>query len=163
VVRQRRALGVARRAGGVLDVDRVIELKRRLDIREVAFGYRFASALERVPVVVEVERRYPVGALAAGGVEHRAVAVGAEALGVAAHVHAVWWQASAPLACGGGGVDVDENRADAGRGVLGDDPLLAVGGPDADALPLADAEREQAARHPRGRVPELAVREPRLP
>src|SRR5438093_112079 len=44
-----------------------------------------------------------------------------------------------------GRVDVDEDRADAGRGVLHDDPLVAVRRPDADALALGDAEVEQRA------------------
>ena len=48
------------------------------------------------------------------------------------------------LACPVGGVDVDEDRADLGGGVLGDGPLGAVGRPDANPVPLADARREQA-------------------
>ena len=54
-----------------------------------------------------------------------------------------------------GGVDVDEDRADAGGGVLDDDPLEAVGRPDADAVAVPDAEGEQAAGESRGRSPEL--------
>jgi hypothetical protein len=42
-----------------------------------------------------------------------------------------------------GGVHVDEDRPDLRRGVLGDHPLVVVGGPDGDALAALDAEHQQ--------------------
>ena len=44
-----------------------------------------------------------------------------------------------------GRVDVDQDGADARGGELDDDPLVAVGGPDADAVAVVDALGEQAA------------------
>ena len=49
-----------------------------------------------------------------------------------------------------GGIDVDQDRADAGRRVLEDDPLEAVGRPHADAVAGAEP-RGPAGRGPRGR------------
>ena len=45
-----------------------------------------------------------------------------------------------------GRVDVDQDRADLGGGVLGDRPLGAVGGPDPDPVALADAGPDQPDR-----------------
>ena len=42
-----------------------------------------------------------------------------------------------------GGVDIDQDRAEAGGGELGQDPFEPVGRPDADTVALAEAEREQ--------------------
>ena len=44
------------------------------------------------------------------------------------------------------GVDVDQNRANLGRGELGDRPFSAVGRPDADAVALLHAKRHQSTR-----------------
>jgi hypothetical protein len=44
-------------------------------------------------------------------------------------------------------VDVDEDEADPRRRELGDDPLVPVRRPDADAVAAAQAEREQARGH----------------
>ena len=57
VVRERGALGEAGRARRVLDVDRVVELERRLALRELAPSTTAApSARSVVPVVLEHER-----------------------------------------------------------------------------------------------------------
>ena len=53
-----------------------------------------------------------------------------------------------------GGVDVDQHGARVGGGELDHDPLRPVGGPDADVLAAADAERHQGA----GRLPDLGVK-----
>jgi hypothetical protein len=47
-----------------------------------------------------------------------------------------------------GRVDVDQDGADARRGQLQQQPLDVVGRPDADAVALAEADAEQAARKP---------------
>jgi hypothetical protein len=56
-----------------------------------------------------------------------------------------------------GRVDGHEDRADARGGVLGDDPLVAVGRPDADAIARPHAAGEQAAGGERHLVPQLAI------
>ena len=56
-----------------------------------------------------------------------------------------------------GRVDVDQDRADPGGGVLEDHPLGAVGSPDSDAVAFADAAGEQATRRPRGLLPQLGI------
>src|SRR5947207_1412804 len=52
---------------------------------------------------------------------------------------------------------VDEVGANAGGGILDDDPLVTVGRPDADAVAGVDAEGEQGTGALRGGVPEPAV------
>src|SRR5690606_30031576 len=56
-----------------------------------------------------------------------------------------------------GRVNVDQDRADAGGGVLDDDPLVAVGRPDPDAIPLADTTGQQATGRQSGLLPEFPV------
>ena len=56
-----------------------------------------------------------------------------------------------------GRVDVDEDGPDAGGRVLGDDPLVPVGRPHPDPVPLLDAHRHQPAGHLGHLVPELLV------
>ena len=58
-----------------------------------------------------------------------------------------------------GRVEVDEDGADAGGGVLDEHPLRAVGAPDADAVTLLDAGREEAAGQVVDRGVELRVRQ----
>src|SRR4029079_13749382 len=55
-------------------------------------------------------------------------------------------------------VDVDEDGARTGCGVLGDDAFEAIRRPDADAVALLDPAREQAASREAGELPELRVR-----
>ena len=57
-----------------------------------------------------------------------------------------------------GRIDVDQDRADPRGRVLDDHPLVAVGRPDADAVALADAVRQQPARGARGLRPTAAGR-----
>ena len=57
-----------------------------------------------------------------------------------------------------GRVDVDQDDADACGRVLDDDPFGSVRRPDADAVALLDAPREQAARGAGGLFPQLSVR-----
>ena len=50
-------------------------------------------------------------------------------------------------------IDVDQNGASLGRGVLDDQPLDAVGAPDADPVTPLDAARQEGAGRPfRGRM-----------
>src|SRR2546421_6317255 len=75
VVRQRRALGEARGAGGVLDVDRIVELQRTLPRTQLGLGDALAGAKEGVPVLVEAEDVSHLSATRADVVEHRPVEV----------------------------------------------------------------------------------------
>jgi hypothetical protein len=61
------------------------------------------------------------------------------------HAHAGLAQDVLQLAGQVGGVDVDQDGADAGAGVLDDDPLVTVAGPDADALSRPNSQGEKAA------------------
>ena len=56
VMRQSRPFGEAGRAGGVLDVDRVVELQCRFAAIEVRIGDRLAAVKKSVPIVVQDPR-----------------------------------------------------------------------------------------------------------
>ena len=158
VVRQRRALGESGRAGGVLDVNGVVELQRRFTpFRGPPRRPTRPRRQERRPVLVEAEDAAQGGAARPGGVEHGAVDQLAETAGVEEDADAGLAQGVLQLGGLVGGVDVDEDGADAGGGVLDDDPLLAVGRPDADAVARRHAEGEEAAGGLRDRIPQLAV------
>ena len=58
------------------------------------------------------------------------------------------------------GIDVHEDGADRGCGVLNENPFVAVGRPDADPVAPGDAAREQASGHGIGLVDEFAVGRP---
>jgi len=58
-----------------------------------------------------------------------------------------------------GGVDVDEDRADGCGRVLGDDPLIAIRRPDADAVARLHSACHQAASGSFAFLDELAIRE----
>jgi len=55
-------------------------------------------------------------------------------------------------------VDVDQDRADPGGGVLGQDPFVAIRRPDANPLTLANTLGEQGTGHQVDLVEELPVR-----
>ena len=59
-----------------------------------------------------------------------------------------------------GGIDVDQDGADAGDGGLEVDPFGAVGGPHPDAVAGADAQAPEAARGAGNLLLEAAVGEP---
>ncbi len=157
VMRQRRPLGRARGAGGVLDVDGVVALQLRLAPLHVREVHRSPRAQEAVPVGIEREGVAQRGAAWPHGFEHGRIRRLPKAAAVQEHATPDLSQDVFQLVGLVGGVDVDEDGADAGGGVLKDDPLVAVGGPDADAVAGGDAESEQAASGIGGRVPQLPI------
>ena len=166
VVGQRRALRRAGGVGGELDVDRIVGAEgagHRLEPQ------RLRRSAEAADVVEAEDPRTGVGAYGDDDPELRQPG-GGEAPGLAAfqlrrqlpnHVdvprglerlgrdqclapHGVQRVLQLPRTVGG--VDVDEHRAEARGGVLGQNPLQPVGGPDTDTIPLPEAQREQTGR-----------------
>ena len=77
------------------------------------------------------------------------------------HPHAVLLDHELQLVAAVGGVDVDQDRPDLRRGVLQDGPFGAVGAPDADPLPLRDAQGEERTREAVDVVVQFGVAPPR--
>ena len=147
-----RALGESGGAGGVLDVNGVVELHAASRRPRSAAGTDSPDARKASPRRSgrrgggrdsTAGRRRARGRRRGGGSRGRGT--GTAAAGLTQGV----------LQLGGlvGGVDVDEDGADAGGGVLDDDPLMAVGRPDADAVAGRDAGGEEVAGGLRDRVP----------
>ena len=114
-------------------------------------------AQQRVPAVLDDERLAQLGAAAADLAEHGDVVGRAEAAGEDEEADARLVQGILQLGRLVRGVDVDEDGADAGGGVLDQHPLVAVGGPDADPVAPAHAARHQPAGGLPGLLPEVAV------
>ena len=164
VMRQRRALGRARRAGSELDVDRIVELqplaqrgeigklragRRRGDIGEI----QHACGLFDAEPDDGLEVRQPGRRQGArrGGVDLGRQSAQAGEIVVALESGAENQRLAADLAEGVfglvtavGGIDVDQDQACLRGGELGEDPLAVVGRPDADALARLEAKREQS-------------------
>ena len=157
VVRQGRALRGAGGARGVLDVDGVVERQAGLARRELAVPDRRALLEQRRPPVVEHHRLLEGRALGPHPLDDLHVVALAEALREQQQAQPRLVQRVPQLARLVGGVDVDEDRADAGGGVLGDDPFEAVGGPDADPVAAFDPPPQEGLGEGRGGVPELPV------
>ena len=85
-----------------------------------------------------------VGAARADLGDHRGVVGGLQSLGGDEQPAAGLVEHELELAGPVGGVDVDQDRADLGGGVLGEGPLGAVRRPDPDAVALGDARVEEA-------------------
>ena len=114
-----------------------------------AIGDRLAGRQKDRPVLVEAHDALAGRSSAAGRRRAGGVIRLAEAAGVQEHADAGLAQDVLQLGGLVGGVDVDEDGADAGGGVLDDDPLEAIGRPDADAVARRDAQGQQAAGGPR--------------
>jgi hypothetical protein len=156
VVRERRALGEAGRPARVLDVDRVVEGQLghpRGDRVAVGLAGAELVPLGTVDEDRPLERLHPAADL----VDHGGVVAGLERTGAEQQPHARLAQRVLELVRAIGGVDVDEDRADLGRRVLDDDPLRAVGRPDAHAVAHADPEAQQPGRRGVDRRLELRV------
>ena len=154
---ERRALGVARRARRVLDVDRVVELQPGLALGELLVADTLARRQELLPVVLEHDRLTQFRAGAAHVREHAHVVGLAEAAGEDEHAHAGLLQRVGELTRLVRRIDGDEDRSDARGRELRHDPLVAVGRPDAHALTHADSMREQCARRDVDLIPELVI------
>ncbi len=147
-VAERGALGIAGRAGGVLDVDRVVGSQRGLARGQVVVADALAVGDQARPAVgvVEVhdalEGRVVLGRL----LDHRAVVARAERRRAHQHPHAALVDGVGELVGAVGRVDVDQDRADPRRGELHERPLGAVRTPDADPVPGLDPRTDQATR-----------------
>ena len=159
-VREGGALRGAGRARGELDVDRIVGIERRLDRLQVGLGHALAVGQQVVPGVLEDERLAQQRALGAHLVDHRHVVGLAEAARQDEQAHPGRRQRVLQLARLVGRVDGHEDRADARGGVLDDEPLVAVGRPDADAIARAHPAGQQSAGGQRHLVPQLAIRGP---
>ena len=143
VVGQGGALREAGGSRGVLDVDRLVG--RKLDGVELRLVGVLAGLEERLPFGgAEQDHLLQVGAVRADLGDHRGVVGGLEFLGGDQQFAAGLVEDELELAGAVGGVDVDQDRADLGGGVLGEGPLGAVRGPDPDAVALGDARGQEA-------------------
>ena len=168
VVRERRAFGKSRRARGVLDVDRFIELTARLAFRQRRVVARTGARDVVVPARLaglrcgvagdhDLAQR---GKRAAHLAHHREVLAGLVAVERDQRAHAALAQRVLQLRQPVRGVDVHQDRADLRRGVLREHPLQRVGRPDPDALAVLHAGGDERFREPVGLGGELRVRQP---
>ncbi len=142
-VAERGALRIARGARRVLDVDRVVGRQRpghRLEQRDAGVADVVVGPLGAVEEPHHLEGLD----VAADLVDHRAVAAALELLGRDQQPGAGLLQRVGKLMGAVGRVDVDQDRADLGGGVLRDRPLGAVRCPHADPVALGDARSDQA-------------------
>jgi hypothetical protein len=153
-VRERRALGEARGAARVLDVDRIRGRESFPDRRQLGRIDRLSLGEQRLPVGCPQEhdllqRRQ----LTADLIDHRAVVRGLQRLG--GDEHPAPRLAQRVLKLGGlvCGVDIDEDHPELCRRVLHEGPLMTVGAPDPEAIAAAQARPQQPPRDPvHGRV-----------
>ncbi|SPV19911.1 Uncharacterised protein [Burkholderia cepacia] len=176
-MRERRALGAARRAARELDVDRIGGRERRADrieqrgidglaaarhhVREAEHAGRRDVAHRHDRAQARHARRMQVARrrgreFRRDGLQHLDVRGRLEALGgdhgfTADLVQRVF-EFREPV----GRIDVDEHRADPRGRELREQPFAAVRRPDADAIALHDAERGQPGRQHVDLVRELA-------
>src|SRR5579872_5814252 len=160
VVREGRPLGKPGRAGRVLNVDRVVELQRRLQALELGTGDLVRIVQQRLPSVFEDETLPEPRAAPAHLVEHGDIVRLAEAAGEREKTDAGLPEGVLELGRLVAGVDRHKDRADPRRRVLEYGPLEPVRRPDSNAVAFAHAPRQEAARGPAGLLPELPVRSP---
>ena len=157
VVRQGRALGRAGGTRGVLDVDRVVERQATFTRRQPIVVDRRALLQQRRPLVVEDHPRSQRRALGADPVQNLEVVGLPEAARHHQQREPRLVQRVSQLLRLVGRVEANQDRADPGGGVLDDDPLEPVGGPDADPVARLDTVRQQRLGQAGRGVPELAV------
>ena len=157
VVSERGPLREARRARGVLDVDRVVELERGLELMQLVCLDLRRVALEGIPPVLQHQRLAQGGAPALDLGEHGAVVGLAKPGGQDQEAGAGLVERVLELARPVRRVDVDQDRAHRRGRVLHDHPLVAIGGPDADAVAFLHTARHQAASDLLALRDELAV------
>ena len=168
MVREDDALGEARRARRILDVDGVVEVERALEAAEHAVRHLLAHLHDLAPGIhaglllssYEDDRLQEGQVLGIDLAGLRGLKLGADLIdhadiigrlepvdeeqglrfGLPEHVV----ELVGPV----GGVDVDQDDAALGRGELDDDPLGDVGGPDGDPVALLVAQAQQALSGP---------------
>ncbi len=163
VVGERGPLGKPRGAGGVLNVDRVVELQGGLQVVHfgLADGVGLANEVGPAPhaavlLVAEVDdalqlRQFmgvqrPFSAVVQLGgqlVQHGGVVGALELVGGDQKACAGLVERVLQLVGPVRGVDVDQNGTDLGGGKLAQRPLAAVGCPDADPVAFLDPHGEQ--------------------
>ena len=175
------AFGVAGRATRILDVDRVVELLFRLQLRQGLRRDTLGPCQDVAPVPHArdplltlrptqphhvAELRKSRGLQLAGSrvfqlgterLEHRDVVAGAELGRHDQHAATGLIERILELLEAVGRVDVDENGADLGRGKLRNRPLSPVGCPDAHPLPPLETKGHQAAGTPVDLLPQLSI------
>ncbi len=140
VMGEQHALGQAGGSAGVLDVGDVVDGDV---VGQAAFGVEQRGPLRRVEVDGVLERKVE----SVAGAAQNLFVVGVLVLvPEEERLHARAREGELQLVGAVGGVDVDQRGAGAGAAHVHHDPLDAVGGPEADAVAAADAERPEAAR-----------------
>ena len=143
---ERRALRVASGPGRVLDVDRLVRLQRRHPLADRVVGKPFALGDQRVPVVgADVDDPLEGGVLRRGLLDHLPVVARLERLRADQQLQPGLVHRVGELVRPVGRVDVDQDGADLGAGVLRDRPLRTVGRPHPDTVALRDAGADQSA------------------
>ncbi len=134
VVGERRPLGKAGGAGGVLDIDGVVALQTGLVASQLSRSNLSARFQQSLPVSFERKHLLQCGTARPDGRQHGSVGVLAKAGAVQQHADTRLFQDILHLGRLVSRVDVDQDDPQARRGVLEHHPLEAVGGPDANAL-----------------------------
>ena len=154
VVRQGGALGEPGGAGGVLDVDGVVELEQGLALAQPLDRHPASPRAQLVPahrpgrdVAAQHHPPRKGGEVAGHLVEHVQVVGLAEAGGQDQGRHPGLAEGIGQLGGPVGRVDVDQHGPDLGGGVLEDRPLGVVRRPDPDPLATLDPQRQQAPGH----------------
>ena len=173
VVRQRRPFRCAGGSGGELDVDRIVRVEFGIDRRQPQLLRRaaeFANGIEgenarsglgaQADHMLQLRKfrglqppRFAPIQLGSQLPDHGEVVGRLEAFGRDQRLAADLVQRVFDLGQAVGGIDVDQNDADARGGKLGQQPLVAVRRPDADAVALAKPERQE----PGGQLVDFAV------
>ncbi len=144
-------------ARGVLDVDRVVERQRRFAGRQRGVIDEGGLREQRLPLFVDDQGFLELAAVPAHLVEEIGVAGLTKTPREEQQARARLVQRMGQLARLVGGVDVHQHGTDAGRCILGDDPLVAVRRPDRHAVALLDVPAHEGLGELRGEVPELLV------
>ena len=161
VVREGGALGETRCAGGVLDVDRVARLELGLHHGQPLGAHLVGAGQQVAPrLLADDHDLLQLGALVARRVDHGDVVRRLELRRDDHHPDAGLAQHVGQLVRAVRRVDVDQDRADLRRRVLGQHPLRAVRRPDADPVTLGDAGTDQPAREAVDLGTQLGVRHP---
>ncbi len=145
-VREGRALRVAGRARGVLDVDRVVGCERPHPVVHDVGVDPLPRGDHVGPVAgADVDDALQARRVGGGLRDHRAVVAGLEALGRDQHPQPRVVDRVGELVGPVGRVDVDEDGPDLRRGELGDRPLRTARRPHPDPVALGDPAGDQAA------------------
>ena len=156
-MRERRALREARGAGGVLNVDRVIELQLTFDLGDLRVAHTCSGRKQRVPFRVDHERIAKHRTAVTHFREDRDIIRLPEAASEAEQAHAALVERVFQFARLVRRVDVHEDRADSRGRVLERDPLEAVRCPHADTIAGLHPASEQTLCGAVHQFPQLAV------